>query len=117
MEYSKKLARKWLQNADNLAIGEELLLPARNKIEVKEKLKIFAIELQALTAVDIKAMELQLTTKFKDNRFWLVIKKVAFSPLIAFKRKANGEVERVLIKDTTEEKRRLFLMHQDGYID
>ena len=117
MEQSRRLAQKWLQNViDELSKGEELLLPAKNKQDVKEKQRLFVDELRVLTKIDpISASELQITTRFKDHRFWLVIKKVSFSPLIAFKKRNDGEVERVLIEDSSERRRKLLLMKADGY--
>lgn len=116
MEQPRKLARKWLQSvSSNLSLGEELLLPTKNRADAKEKLLLFNKELKVLLKVDINATELQITTKFKDHRFWLVIKKVAFSPFIAFKKGKDGEIKRILMKDSSEKKRRLRLMLKDGY--
>ena len=117
MEQSRRLAQKWLQSViDELSKGEELLLPAKNKQDVKEKQRLFVDELRVLTKIDpISASELQVATRFKDHRFWLVVKKVAFSPLIAFKKGRNGEVERVIITDSSERRRKLLLMKADGY--
>ena len=117
MEQSRRLAQKWLQSVvDELSKGEELLLPAKSKQDVKEKQRLFVSELRVLTKIDsISASELQITTRFKDHRFWLVIKKVSFSPLIAFKKGRDGEVKRILIEDSSERRRRLLLMKADGY--
>ncbi len=117
MEQSRRLAQKWLQSAGSgLSIGEELLLPAKNKQDVKEKLRLFSGELRLLAKIDsLASSELQIGTRFKDHRFWLVIKKVSFSPLIAFRKGKNGEVERILMKDSSERRRRLLLMQGDGY--
>lgn len=116
MEQSRRLTQQWLQSADNLSIGEELLLPAKSKQDVKEKLRLFFIELRLLAKIDpISSSELQIMTRFKDHRFWLVIKKVAYSPLIGFKKGKNGEVERILIDDSSGRRRRLLLMQADGY--
>ena len=116
MKQNKCVAQRWLQSVlDDLVTGEELLLPAKSKPDVREMLKLFTRELRILTAIDSSATELQISTRFKDHRFWLVLKKVAFSPFIAFKKGKNGEVERVLIDNSSEKRRRLFLMKKDGY--
>lgn len=117
MIQNKELTQQWLQTAvDQLSKGEELLLPAKSKQDVREKLRLFSKELRTLTKIDlISASELQVATRFKDHRFWLVIKKVSFSPLIAFKKGKNGEVERILIEDSSERRRRLLLMKEDGF--
>lgn len=111
-----RIAQKWLQSVvEGLSTGEELLLPALSNKDAKEKLTLFSRELKILARVDPTATsELQITTRFKDHRFWLVVKKVAYSPLIGFKKGKNGEVERILINDSSERRRRLLLMKEDG---
>lgn len=117
MEQNRRLIQRWLQNVvDELSRGEELLFPAKSKRDMKEKQRLFIDELQILTEIDpISASELQIATRFKDHRFWLVVKKVAFSPLIAFKKRRDGKVKRVLIEDSSERRRKLLLMKADGY--
>lgn len=117
MEQSRRIANQWLQSvSEGLSSGEELLLPAKSKQDVREKQRLFLSELRVLAKVDpIAASELQLATRFKDHRFWLVIKKVSFSPLIAFKKGRDGEVERILMDDSSERRRRLLLMKKDGF--
>ena len=111
-----RIAQKWLQSViGGLSTGEELLLPALSSKDAKEKLILFSRELKLLSRVDPTATsELQITTRFKDHRFWLVVKKIAYSPFIGFKKGKNGEVERVLIEDSSEKRRRLLLMQEDG---
>lgn len=113
---NRRLVQQWLQTAvDELSKGEELLLPTNTKQDAKEKLKLFSKELRILAKIDlISASELQIATRFKDHRFWLVIKKISFSPLIAFKKGKDGEVKRILIEDSSERRRRLLLMKEDG---
>lgn len=112
-----RIAQQWLQSVmEGLSTGEELLLPAISKRDVREKLRVFSNELRVLAKIDFaKASELQITTRFKDHRFWLVVKKVAYSPFIGFKKGKGGEVERVLIDDSFEKRRRILLMKEDGF--
>ena len=112
-----RIEKQWLQSVvEGLSTGEELLLPAISKRDVKEKLSTFSRELKLLAKIDfIAASELQITTRFKDHRFWLVIKKVSYSPFIGFKKGKNGEVERVLIDNSSARRRRLLLMREDGF--
>lgn len=112
-----RIAQKWLQSVvEGLSTGEELLLPALSNKDAKEKLSLFSKELRVLSKIDPTASsELQITTRFKDHRFWLVVKKVAYSSLIGFKKGKNGEVERVLINDSFERRRRILLMKEDGF--
>ena len=117
MEQNRRLALKWLDSVnEGLQPGEELLLPAKDKKDVKQQQILFLKELRILSTIDpIASSQLQITTRFKDHRFWLVIKKISFSPLIAFKKGRNGEVERVIITDSSERRRKLLLMKADGY--
>lgn len=116
MEQSK-IVQHWLQSAtENLSVGEELLLPAKNKKDATEKLKLFSDKLRQIAKTNsLEVSELSLTTRFKDHRFWLIIKKIAYSPLIGFKKGKTGEVERVLIADSSSKRRRLLLMKEDGF--
>ena len=117
MEQNRRLIQQWLQSTvEELKTGEELLLPAKNRQDAREKLVLFNSELRILNKVDpIAASGLQIVTRFKDHRFWLVVKKIAFSPLIAFKKGRSGEVERILIEDSSERRRKLLLMKEDGF--
>lgn len=112
-----RIAQKWLQSViENLATGEELLLPALSNRDAKEKLILFSRELKLLAKVDPTASSgLQITTRFKDHRFWLVVKKVSYSPFIGFKKGKDGEVKRVLMSDASEKRRRILLMKEDGF--
>jgi len=117
VEQVREIIIKWLHKAtEELATGEELLFPAETKPDQKEKKRMFIAELKILNKIDpVAAAEIQITSRFKDHRFWIVIKKIAFSPLIAFKKGLDGKVERVLIDADSEKFRRLSLMKQDGY--
>lgn len=117
MEQSRKLANQWLSSvSEGLSPGEELLLPAKNKQDVKQQQILFLRELRILSKIDpVSSSQLQITTRFKDHRYWIVIKKVSFSPLIGFKKSKNGKVERIEIIDSSEKRRRMLLMREDGY--
>lgn len=111
-----RIAQKWLQSAvENLSTGEELLLPALSNRDAKEKLILFSRELKLLAKIDPTASsELQITTRFKDHRFWVVLKRISYSPFIGFKKGRDGEVKRVLVDDSSERRRRLLLMKEDN---
>ncbi len=113
----QEITVRWLQKAsEEIELGESMLFPADTRQDQKEKKRLFLRELKILAKVDpVAASQLQITTKFEDHRFWIVVKKIAFSPLIAFKKGKNGNVERVVLKDDSEKLRRLSLMKSDGY--
>lgn len=114
---TQEITLRWLQKAsEELETEEYILFPANSRQAQKDKKKLFLKELKILAKVDpIAASQLQVTTKFEDSRFWIVVKKIAFSPLIAFKKNKNGNVERIIIEDDSEKLRRLSLMKEDGY--
>ena len=117
MEQTRQIIVKWLQKvSEELKMGEEILFPAETKADQKEKKRMFQDEVRVLSKIDpIAASELQVSVRFQDHRFWISIKKVAFSPLIAFKKGTDGNVTRVTMEDNTEKLRRLRLMKSDGY--
>ncbi len=112
----REIIIKWLQKASEMEPNERMLFPADTRRDQKEKCKLFLQELKILAKIDpIGASQLQVTTKFEDHRLWVVVKKIAFSPLIAFKKDKDGIVERVIIDDDSDKMRRLALMKSDGY--
>ena len=117
MEKVRQIVARWLQRAiEELKTGEEMLFPAETKVDQRDKRRTFQAEIRGLRKIDpIAASELQITARFKDHRFWVVVKRVAFSPLIAFKKDVDGNVTRVIMEDNSEKLRRLRLMKEDGY--
>ena len=112
----ESIALKWLHQAIELKTGEEIMLPAESRSDLKERKRLLSQELKVLNKVDpVNASQLQIATRFKDHRYWIVLKKVAFSPLIAFKVGTDGQVERVVLEDNYEKLRRIRLMKDDGY--
>lgn len=111
------ITMRWLQKASEVMdTGEQMLFPADTRQDQKDKKKLFLKELKILAKVDpVAASQLQVVTEFADHRLWIVVKKIAFSPFIAFKKDKNGKVERVIMEDNSEKLRRLSLMREDGY--
>lgn len=114
---SRRIIARWLQKAiSELKTGEQMLFPADSRQDQIDKKIIFLRELRMLAKVDpISASQLQLTKRFEDHRFWIVLKRIAFSPFIAFKKDKTGTVVRVIMEDDSEKLRRLTLMKEDGY--
>ena len=115
---TQEITLRWLQKASGeMVVGEQMLFPADSRQDQKDKKKLFMRELKILAKVDpIAASQLQVTHKFEDHRFWIVVRKIAFSPFIAFKKDKEGNVIRVIMEDDSEKLRRLSLMRQDGYL-
>jgi len=114
---TREITIKWLQKAsEEMEAGETMLFPADSRQDQKDKKKLFLKELKTLAKVDpVTASQLQIIARFEDHRFWIIVKKIAFSPFIAFKKDKNGNVERVTMEDSSEKLRRLTLMKSDGY--
>ena len=114
---AREIIIRWLQKAgEEMEAGEQMHFPADSRQDQKDKRKLFLKELKTLAKVDpVTASQLQIIARFEDHRFWIIVKKIAFSPFIAFKKDKNGNVERVTMEDSSEKLRRLTLMKSDGY--
>lgn len=113
----REITVRWLQKAsEELEVGEQMLFPADTRQDQKEKRGLFLKELRVLAKVDpVAASQLQISIRFEDHRFWVIVKRIAFSPFIAFKKDRDGNVERVIMEDNADKLRRLALMREDGY--
>ena len=114
---TQEIIIRWLQKASNeLETGEQMLFPADSRQDQKDKKKLFVKELKVLAKIDpVTASQFQIVSRFEDSRFWIVLKRIAFSPFIAFKKDKNGKVERVIMDDDSDKMRRLTLMKEDNY--
>lgn len=114
---TRQITMKWLQKASEIMeAGEQILFPVDSRQDQKDKKKLFLRELKILAKVDpVAASQLQIYTKFEDHRLWVIVRKIAFSPFIAFKQNKDGSVERITMEDDSEKLRRLRLMKDDGY--
>ena len=114
---TQEITIRWLQKAsEEMEAGERMLFPADTRQDQLDKKRLFIRELKILAKVDpVAASQLQIISKFEDHRFWVVVKKIAFSSSIAFKQDKSGNVTRVTMKDDSEKLRRLRLMKDDGY--
>lgn len=105
----------WLEEALLLKGGEELYIPGETKQAVKKLIKDFLIEKEKIAKVDaVVASTLDYTTKFRENKFWLVIQKNSYSPFVGFKKTLTGSMEKIILNSDLSRKRRLHLMVEDG---
>lgn len=106
---------EWLEKAKTLQAQEELLFPAASAEEQKQLTRILRKELKNMQMIDpVEASSIEVHKKFKDYKHWVTLKKIAGTPLIAFKKGVDGKIERVAITLTGREKRLLKLMKADG---
>lgn len=105
----------WFEEALLLKGGEELYIPGETKQAVKKLVKDFLTEKEKVAKVDvIAASTLDYTTKFRENKFWLVIQKNSYSPFVGFKKTLTGSMEKIILSSDLSRKRRLHLMVEDG---
>ena len=94
----RELLIKWLREGLALKSGEELYIPADNKTAQNDFYQALRRELHILRQIQPEeASKLRISTTFKDGSFWVVIKKIALTPLVAFKKDTDGVVSRVEI--------------------
>ena len=110
---NREIILTWLDVVDSYKPGESLFLATENRDHSKLMAREFKKELKILAELDpVKANKVSVASAVKDGKYWVEIKRTLGSPLVGFKRTAQG-VERTSIDDP-ERKRRLFLMAQDG---
>jgi hypothetical protein len=102
----RELLIKWLREGLALQSGEEIYIPADNKTNQGDLYNMLRRELSILRNIDAEgAAKLRISTTFKDGAFWVVLKKISVTPLIAFKKNNDGEVSRITITNTSEQDR------------
>lgn len=110
---NREIVLQWLDVVDSYKPGESLFLATENRDHSKLMVKQFKEELKILAELDpVKANKISVSHAVKDGKYWVEIKRTLGSPLIGFKKTADG-VERTTIPDP-ERARRLMLMFQDG---
>jgi len=97
---------KWIQQGLVLKTGEELYIPCDNKVAQGDFYNSLRKELNVYRNIDPEeSAKLRVSSSYKDRQFWVVIKKIALTPLTAFKKSNDGEVSRVTIQNTKEQQR------------
>ena len=103
----------WLQKGCSLSTGEELYIPTDSANSQKDMYKDFRRELEVLKRIDPEeSVKLRISTTYRDGGFWVVIKKIAITPLVAFIKSADG-VRKVSIDYEKQKTRIAKLMEAD----
>jgi hypothetical protein len=111
---NREIMLKWINIALEIEPGESIFLATENREHSKALVRSFKNELKILAEVDpVKANKISVNAAVKDGRYWTEIKKTFGSPLVGFKRGADGLTHRISIEDP-ERRRRLSLMQEDG---
>lgn len=102
----RELLIKWLREAMELQSGEELYIPADSKLSQEDMYGLLRKELTVLKSIEPEeAVKIRISTTFKDKNFWVVMKKVTVTPLVAFKKDIDGTVSRVAISNDKDKLR------------
>lgn len=86
-----------------LTTGEELFIPTDSQTAQKDTYSLFRKELEILRHIEPEeSAKIRIYTTYKDGKFWVGLKKVAITPLVAFKKDVNGTVSRLSITNDRE---------------
>lgn len=102
----RELLIQWLRKAMEMKSGEELYIPCDTKVSQADFYSLLRKELGILRNIDsTEAVKLRVYTTYKDGQFWVVLKKIAVTPLVAFKKDIEGTISRVHISNTKDQER------------
>lgn len=110
----RELLIKWLREGVALQPGEELYIPVDNQTSQTDFYNLLRKELTVMRQLDSEAVKLRIFTTFKDRQFWVVIKKITVTPLVAYRKGLNGTVERVNITNDKDKLRIVRLKEADN---
>lgn len=104
----------WIDEVDGLKPGESIFLHCEDRDHSKTTVKQFKTELKLLSNIDpVKSSTIKAMTAIRDQRYWVELKKTFGSPLIGFKKDAEGKTIRIELTDP-DRARRLQCMKEDG---
>jgi len=108
------LSYQWLQQALELKDEEEIFIPVSSQVEQKNLYKDIRKVVKEYSTVDkVKASRIEAVGTFREGRLWVKIFIKPTSPLIGFKKGANGKMERITLKDKKARHRQVCLMLSD----
>jgi len=108
------LSYQWFQQALSLKEEEEIFIPVSSKIEQKTLCKdIRRVATEYNTVDKVKASRIEVVGSFRDSRLWIRIHIKPTSPLVGFKKDANGNMKRIVLTDKDARYRQVCLMLSD----
>jgi hypothetical protein len=114
---NRELAIEWMEKVSLLSFGEELYIPASSRREQRITESLFNRERKLLAKIDpLQAAQTHIYSVFRDQRFWVVLKKMDASPSTVFIKGSSGKVEKLSTDsfESSQRFRRLRLMLEDG---
>jgi hypothetical protein len=109
------LAYQWFQQALELKDEEEIFIPVSSRIEQKALYKDIRKVIREYSAVDkVQASKIDTVGVFRDGKPWVKLYIKPTSPLVGFKKRSNGEMERIVLQNQSERNRQVKLMLYDN---
>lgn len=110
----RELIIKWLREGLKLESGEEIYIPTDSKPNQSDMYNLLRKELAVMRQIDVSdASKLRISTTYKDSQFWVVIKKISLTPLVAFKKDIDGTVSRLTLTHDKHQERLQMLKEAD----
>ena len=109
------LAYQWFQQALELKDEEEIFIPVSSRIEQKALYKDIRKVIREYSVIDkVQASKIDAVGVFRDGKPWVRLHIKPTSPLVGFKKGANGEMERIVLQDQSGRNRQIRLMLYDN---
>lgn len=110
------LAYQWFQQALNLQDDEEIYIPAPSRAAQKTLVRdIKKVTLEYENVDKVRASSIGVRGVFEEGKMWVKIYIQITSSLVGFKRRDGGKMERIILPQPGERRRKVNLMLQDGY--
>lgn len=96
--------RVWFRKAASMKAGERIFLPVETKNEGQHVISLLKKEQDAYAQVDaVEAASVNISPPtMRDNRLWVILRKMAHSPLVAFVKTDDEAVPQKVILGTDE---------------
>jgi hypothetical protein len=105
----------WIEKATSLNPGEKLFIESDSAKAQRRLERDLTRARDTFSLVNpVESSKISIRTTYKDRKFWVVLLKLASSPLIGYKKDAAGDVVKITLGVEPEQQRRLKLMRQDG---
>lgn len=110
------IIKEWTERCIDLNLDEELFIPAIDQKEAKRTTRLLREQFRRYSAVDSTvASQLFAINTFRDGKVWIKVSRTAQLPNVGYKKNINtGKIEKLVAEPTTDRRRQILLMIQDG---
>lgn len=100
-----------------MASEEELYIPVSSRNDQKRLIKALQKAKDRYSQIaPEEASQLLISPFFHEGKIWVKIKKMTSAgPLVGFKKRRDGKLEKVALISSSERERTIFLMKKDGF--